>query len=672
MRKPNEGSIMKKGHIIILAAAALILGGCGKTKEKTASGTDATDGTNQTGIQIDMQAEPVLLNFSKEAGVYADEFDLTIEAAEGYTIYYTTDGSNPLSSDTALEYTKPIHIADRRGEANVAAAVDPNLFCTNYSNYKQGAVECYMKAPADDAVDKGTTIRAIGVNKAIYDADLKAKTPEETKGRDYYLIPGLTEPSANTYFIGTMEEHIKGITESVKSTGTNLAVMSITVDYDDLFDFEKGIYVKGRVFEEALPKAIQEDKQFKAESARKVAANYNQRGREWEREAHVEFYEANADGMEKQFSQDCGIRIQGNYSRSDLTKGFRLYARSEYGRNNFKYPVFGDIVKDDKGQTLDKFKTLILRAGGNCAFTSKYNDTFWQKAAKGVDCSTQASRACVVYLNGEYWGLYVLEEDYSDDYFEDHYGVKKQDVVLYKGDAETYDIGYKLDLGDLPAGETNVSYYYEELLAFMREHRTLEKKEDYDAFAKLVDPDSVMDYFAVEVWINNKWDWPGKNWSMWKTTTVEEGSEYGDGRWRFCLYDIEFGGVSGAGDAYANTIKEDNYKPMGLLDSDTKNPAVRTFRLLMTNPDFNARYCERLKELSGTYFDKENALSILSKLEGEYGPLFDQFFERFPNTGSKNDALYGGYASSKSIRDFLEIRADHIDPMIRFCEDFVK
>ncbi|MGN0436825.1 MAG: CotH kinase family protein [Wujia sp.] len=118
---------------------------------------------------------------------------------------------------------------------------------------------------------------------------------------------------------------------------------------------------------------------------------------------------------------------------------------------------------------------------------------------------------------------------------------------------------------------------------------------DYEEFAKLVDVESVMDYFAVEVWINNKWDWPGKNWSMWRTVTVDENNEYGDGRWRFSLYDIEFGGVCGESEAYTNTIREDNYKPKGLLDMGTSNPAVLCFAYLMTNDSFKEAYCDRLK-----------------------------------------------------------------------------
>lgn len=239
-----------------------------------------------------------------------------------------------------------------------------------------------------------------------------------------------------------------------------------------------------------------------------------------------------------------------------------------------------------------------------------------------------------------------------------------EDVVVYKGDAETYEIGYKLDEGDLPAGVDDVSYYYGDLLEFFKTHKSLESEADYEEFAKLVDVESVRDYFAVEVWINNKWDWPGKNWSMWRTIKTDESNEYADGRWRFCLYDVEFGGVSGEGDAWVNTIKEDNYKPKGLLDMDTENPAVLCFAYLMTNEGFRNDYCERLSGLSDTIFEKQHALDVLKSYEDIYGPLFVQFFQRYSGAGKAGDALNGGYASSKCIRDFVNKRADNIQRMI--------
>lgn len=241
-------------------------------------------------------------------------------------------------------------------------------------------------------------------------------------------------------------------------------------------------------------------------------------------------FEATPDGMEAVLTQNCGIRVQGNYSRSDIQKGLRLYARTDYGENNFDYAVFGEDYLNVNGEVMDKYDTLVLRNGGNCAFTAKFNDTYWQSLVEEMACATQKSRPCVVYLNGEYWGLYLLQEDYTNDYMEDYYGVNKDDVVIYKGDAESLALGYKLDEGDLPEGVSDETYYFHELYGFFENHSDLESEEDYNEFIKLVDPQSVMDYFAVQSWIDNKWEWPGKNWSMWKTTK-NDGSTYGDGRW---------------------------------------------------------------------------------------------------------------------------------------------
>ena len=83
---------------------------------------------------------------------------------------------------------------------------------------------------------------------------------------------------------------------------------------------------------------------------------------------------------------------------------------------------------------MDKYKKLTLRAGGNAAFVAKYNDAYWQSLIKDLKCDTQSSRVCVVYIDGEYWGLYILQEDYCDNYWEEKYGVNKDNVISYKGE----------------------------------------------------------------------------------------------------------------------------------------------------------------------------------------------------------------------------------------------
>ena len=619
-------------------------------KKDESSSTDESETDDESSEEEytapEVERNESVIKFSNGGGVYENEFDLTLEG-EG-TIYYTLDGSDPAVSKTRIEYSDKISVMSREGDANIVSAVDPTLISGNFNSIDFGekGYVCSKKAPEDSAVDKCTVIRA-----AALGSDGK-----------YSLT------STETYYIGKASDHIEGLEESVKAMGTPLAVVSISMDYDDLFDSKRGIYVKGDLFDEAFQKALTQDSvNLDEELARRLAANYNQRGREWERQCHINFFEMSPDGTSELISQDCGIRIQGNYSRSDLIKGLRLFARKDYGEKKFEGDVFHGKATDKDGKNVESFKTLTLRAGGNCAFTAKFNDTYWQDMSSSLDCSVKASRPCVVYINGEYWGLYVLEEDYSDNYFEDHYGVDDKQVVVYKGDAETYASGYKLDEGELPEGE-NEDYFFKDLKSFFRTHSDLTKQEDYDEFASLVDVQSVRDYFLAEIWINNKWDWPGKNWSMWKTAETDPDNEYADGRWRFLFYDMEFGGVSGQSDARTNTVKEDNYKRYGLLDMDTNNPAVLCFAYLMTNDGFRADFNERLTGLADGIYKKETLLAGLDRYESEYSPLYDQFFERYPDTGSKDEALNGGYASSKCIRDFIEKREDHIESMVSWIE----
>ena len=575
--------------------------------------------------------------FSSIGGTYDKEFNLTLSTEEEGDIYYTTDGSNPVDSSSAIKYDGAIAVKDREGDANVVSAVPTTLISANFCEYsKTKGLYCTINSPVDSAVDKCTVIRAV------------VKKDGSPVG----------EVCTQTYFIGKETDHIAGIEESCEAAGKPLAVINISVNYDDLFDPATGIYVKGNVFDDYFKNNYGTPSWFDVESARKFPANYNQKGREWEREAHIDVFEMTGDSTKLILNQDCGIRIQGNYSRSDLQKGFRLYARSDYGSSKFNCALFDD-------ESITEYDTLVLRAGGNCAFIAKYNDTFWQTLAADVACATKQSRPCVVYINGEYWGLYILEEDYSADYFETHYGVDKDEVIVYKGDAETYASGYKLDEGEVPAGEDE-DYYFRELFAFFDSHKSLSDDADYEEFCKLVDEQSVMDYFAVESWINNKWDWPGKNWSMWRTVNVDESNEYADARFRFCLYDVEFGGISGKSDAATNTIKEDNYKPKGLLDMNTNNPAVLSFAYLMTNDKFKEAFCERLQNLSTTCFEESRALSELYRFRDTYGPLLEQFYDRYPGTGDAENAESGGYGSAACLEAFINQRAKYIPNMVNW------
>lgn len=604
--------------------------------------------------------------FSKESGTYSESFDLQLSCADpNATIYFTTDGSDP--SDVSNEMRQvctggSVYIDDRADDPNVLAAIDPILYdAVNVKASSDGkSFESTVEKPSDEDVDKCTVIKAAA----------------------QYADGTCSEVTTNTYFIGEMADHIEGIRESCEAAGMDLAVMSISMDADDLFDSTKGIYVKGDIFDQALADYLEEEGEIwdAVNTSRDLDANYKQKGRDWERETHIDYFESDGTETTCELQQDCGIRIQGNYSRSDYQKGFRLFAREDYGNKNFKYG-FWDSAVDDDGNVIEKYKKIVLRNGGNCAFTTKFSDAYWQSLMEGLDCDKQSARPCVVYLNGEYWGVYILQDDFCGAYMENKHGVEKDDVVIYKGDAEAnQELGYKLDEGDLPSGVTNEDYYFQDLEDFMSNHDDLSDTADYEAFCELVDKDSALDYFATEVWINNKWDWPGKNWSMWKTTTIDPNNPYADGKWRFLIYDVEFGGISGASDATANTVKESKLLSTGTAeygDTNWDKPNVRCFALLMTNSEFREEFKARLESFSETIFEREHALEVAEQFKDVYQPILDQFFKRFPTLwdGEQKtaDMVINGngwdtYGTWANIVAFVEERADYINTITAWID----
>ena len=209
---------------------------------------------NETKNSSKVVFDTAITSYSAPSGFYPNEFDLSIGVVdasgnevslEDGTIVYTTDGSDPVSSETATEYTGPIHIYDRSKDENILSAVNPVEFSGNYNspNATKDGFSCMINAPGNSSVDKCMVVRsAVKKSDGTYSSSNRA-----------------------TYFIGTPETHIQGINDSVKAmqavseaapeyfeNSGKLAVVSIQMDYNDLFDGEVGIYVKGNQFEKAL------------------------------------------------------------------------------------------------------------------------------------------------------------------------------------------------------------------------------------------------------------------------------------------------------------------------------------------------------------------------------------------------------------------------------------
>ena len=477
--------------------------------------------------------------FSRESGFYDSEFKLSLSAPEGYSIYYTLDGSDPTVDSN--RYETPISVYDRSPEANVYSEVTD----IDYGLYT---------AP-EDPVDKAMIVRAIAV-----DAD----------GNSSPIV-------SNTYFIGYTE----------KDYAKNMRVISLVTDPDNLFDDEKGIYVAGKAYNEAYEQGIYN-----------VNPNYSMKGKEWERPANITVFE----NGKASYTADIGIRIRGAVSRFEAQKSFTLNARSEYGPRKMEYDFFNGGLKNVNGKVIDSFDSIALRNGGNDVKT-KLRDRLNQELSEDRDFGTLVQTECVLFIDGEFWGLYNITEKIDENYISDHYKVKSKNVQYFK-------------VGSTAGNE--ISEVYQTINNIIND---TDSDELYDKLDEFMDMKSFMDYMAVEIIIGNS-DSGDNNTAFWKTTAIDSNNPYADGRLRFILYDTE----AGQG-MYRENAEETNLFEAKTLSEDRIYALL--FDMLNKSEKIRMEFMRTYFDLCNKNYKADNVLCRINELASLYKlPMLDTY-ERF-------------------------------------------
>jgi hypothetical protein len=505
------------------------------------------------------------LSFSHDSGLYSSQFNLAITAPEGNAVYYSTDGSIPLPEKAGkgyvYKYKSPIAVRNRNGQPNVLAANWRQFY--GAVNDPRGSMPTPYN-PTNAQVPKATVIRALDV---------------DSKGKQSGVI-------TKTFFIG----------DNLDSYGKT-RVLSIVTDPYNLVDETKGIMVRGK------------------ESNRWPNYNFNHKGIDWEREAYLELFDQD---RKVALSTSVGIRVRGGWSRAAGQKSFNVYFRDTYGGiNNLKnYPLIPGAVTSD-GKPVATYKGFMLRNGANDGEYTKFYDVFLQDLASGRSFSTQAAVPCVLYLNGEYWGPYNLQERYSDNHTEYKYGVKKENVISYDN--------WELDDG-VPADE---ALYWQMLN--MR-NNDMSVAANYEAFCGVFDIQSYVDYWAAEIYIYNE-DWPQNNFRLWRTRTVEPGNPYGDTKWRYQMFDTEFAIGIYSGGGLKGTSNRDPFDKI-LNGSDKDNANNQLFKALLANEDFCRRFVSTMTELRNVNFHPDSWQPKLNNYAVVYKPLMNGYFQRWGYPGN--------------------------------------
>ena len=98
----------------------------------------------------------------------------------------------------------------------------------------------------------------------------------------------------------------------------------------------------------------------------------------------------------------------------------------DYGKPELEYDFFdGTATKAKNGKSIDTFDSITVRNGGNDVGAAYFRDTINQQLVADRDFAHQAMSECVLFIDGEFWGVYQLTEKISDDYINSHYGIKR-------------------------------------------------------------------------------------------------------------------------------------------------------------------------------------------------------------------------------------------------------
>lgn len=352
----------------------------------------------------------------------------------------------------------------------------------------------------------------------------------------------------------------KNALPSVPLTGTffvgvreiMLPVVSLVTDSDYFFGADLGIYVEGN------------GRYVNPSSTCGGAANY------WGDESRPCNFEVFKEGRQV-FSQEVKTKNSGACSRKWSRKSMKISASATMGNNRLDCQFF-----EDK-QSL-KWKSIVLRNDGNdLTFGNSIliRDGFIQSLINGrMDLDHLAFQPSVVFVNGSYYGVLNIRERSNEDFIYSNYGLDEESIDYdenIKAPSSPEYLGLRVLLDSLD-------------------------KDNYSVIDSLIDINEWLNYFMTEVYVGNT-DWPLNNTKFWKRKT--------NGKWRFILYDLDFGfWGSGSCSSSINTIPYAE-----------KN---KEFASIIKNERIFSQYISKFIVNAGTTFSAHHVDYVLDSLMNRY------------------------------------------------------
>jgi hypothetical protein len=283
------------------------------------------------------------------------------------------------------------------------------------------------------------------------------------------------------------------------------------------------------------------------------------------------------------------------------------------------------------GSTRDKFQRIILRASGDDNYPAAHNaanegsahmrDDYVQTLAHlgNLHLDVRKSERCIVYLNGQYWGVYSFREKIDDhDYTDYYYKQGKYDIQMVLTWGNTWsEYGGSKSITEWKAMR---SYILNNNMADTAKYAIVENQMD---MLSLIDYVFVNSNSVCSDWLNyNTGWWRGKN---------PDGDHK---KWGYILWDNDatFG-------FYINYTGIPNITPTAgpcditeINNSGDPERHIDILTKLRSNPKFDQLYLSRYADLNNTTYSCQNMLHVLDSMTAVIQPEMTQHAARWFGT----------------------------------------
>lgn len=487
---------------------------------------------NETYVDMGLNRYGEEIYIFNEDGVVVDSIEYT-SSADGYTC-----GRN-IKGDTSLVYF----------ESETPSRANP-----------QKALKAPVRTPEftleSSFVNAGTKVSVKADNATVrYSLDGSIPTEKSPALNGAFLVNNTINIRIKAFRDGCVPSETVTATYIV-GRKPEMPVFFLTADNADLYSNEKGMLASNISPGDVFP--------FKS-------ANY---WKEWTKPANIQFLDEK--GVE-QLDFNAGIKVFGQYSRALDQKSISINLKDKYGPKEICYPFFED-------NEVNVFSSLILRNAGQDNSRAFLRDAFCAMVMKNqVDVAFMDYKPVVVYLNGEYHGIYDLREKIDEDYFANHEGIDRDSIDIIKG-ASTVKNG-------------NLENY-QQLMNYLSTH-DLSVKENYDYICSIVDIDNVICYWMIESFFNNT-----------DTGNIKYYRGQNDqSKWRIVLFDLDWALFPST---YRSNMVRNYVNPGGHGVGNMFS--TRLMCSLIKNPDFRQRLIELNSQHYKTTFDTERMLKIYDEM----------------------------------------------------------